>query len=634
MTVSPVIKPIYDEIFDCLSLDSPKSFFLFAGAGSGKTRTLVEVLKRFKERHAESLRRSGQRVAIITYTNAACDEIVRRLDHDSTFWISTIHSFSWELIKPYQHDMREWLRANLQTEVTELEEAQAKGRAGTKAAEDRPRQIAAKKSRLEALDSFKRFTYNPNGENSGRDSLNHAEVINIAADFLVHKSLMQRILVQRYPILLIDESQDTRRELIEAFFRVQSTYHNQFALGLFGDTMQRIYSDGKIDLGHNIPATWARPAITINYRCPTRIIRLINRVRNEVDDQAQESAKIDKEGFVRFFIVNTSLAIDKALCENYVARRMAEITDDENWLNSEEGVKILTLEHHMAARRGGFSGFFEPLYSVDRLKTGLLDGSLPGISTFANQILPLVLAKQKGDEFGVSRVVRRNSPFLRQDKLRESGTPCAELSKASKAVKNLWGLWQGGDDPVLSDILQVVCQSGLFPIPEVLNPIARRLIDGNAGYTEDSEPDSDPVIDAWDNALKSPFSQFEKYVRYVSDQSRYGTHQGIKGLEFPRVMVILDDEEARGFLFSYDKLFGAKEPTQADLRNVSEGKETSRDRTRRLFYVTCSRAEESLAIIAYTKEPEKVKNHVLSHEWFEEYEVISDIVSEEMESSE
>ncbi|MEO1523464.1 MAG: UvrD-helicase domain-containing protein, partial [Cyanobacteria bacterium J06633_2] len=67
-----------DEIYSCLDLDSPKSFFLFAGAGSGKTRSLVEVLKRFRQNSIHRLRRNGQKVAVITYTNAACDEIKRR----------------------------------------------------------------------------------------------------------------------------------------------------------------------------------------------------------------------------------------------------------------------------------------------------------------------------------------------------------------------------------------------------------------------------------------------------------------------------------------------------------------------------------------------------------------------------
>ena len=87
-------------------------------------------------------------------------------------------------------------------------------------------------------------------------------------------------------------------------------------------------------------------------------------------------------------------------------------------------------------------------------------------------------------------------------------------------------------------------------------------------------------------------------------------------------MVILDDDEARGRWFSYEKLFGAKDPTSTDLKNEQEGKETSIDRTRRLFYVTCSRAEGSLAIVAYTQEPQKEKDYVLEQGWFDKDEII------------
>src|SRR5690606_38169749 len=110
---------------------------------------------------------------------------------------------------------------------------------------------------------------------------------------------------------------------------------------------------------------------------------------------------------------------------------------------------------------------------------------------------------------------------------------------------------------------------------------------------------------------------------YMSDRAKFGTHQGVKGLEFPRVMVILDDEEARGFLFSYEKLFGAKELTATDIKNAQEGKDTTLERTKRLFYVTCSRAEKSLAIVAYTANPDAVRGQVLSQGWFSEDEIIN-----------
>jgi DNA helicase II / ATP-dependent DNA helicase PcrA len=55
-----------------------------------------------------------------------------------------------------------------------------------------------------------------------------------------------------------------------------------------------------------------------------------------------------------------------------------------------------------------------------------------------------------------------------------------------------------------------------------------------------------------------PFSQVEDYARYISGASGFDTHQGVKGLEYPRVLVIIDDEDARGFMLSYEKLLGVK----------------------------------------------------------------------------
>ena len=65
------------EITACLNVEQPKSFFLFAGAGSGKTRALVTALDRLRSSSGKRMRLHGQQVAVITYTNAACDEIKR-----------------------------------------------------------------------------------------------------------------------------------------------------------------------------------------------------------------------------------------------------------------------------------------------------------------------------------------------------------------------------------------------------------------------------------------------------------------------------------------------------------------------------------------------------------------------------
>jgi DNA helicase-2/ATP-dependent DNA helicase PcrA len=623
MNDSDTFANVDDEIFSCLNLDCPKSFFLFAGAGSGKTRSLVEVLKRFQKESIHRLRLNGQKVAIITYTNAASDEIKRRLEFDSAFVISTIHSFAWELIRPFQKDIKEWIQHNTLNEITELEQNQSKGRAGTKAASDRTAKIESKKKRLRDLDKIKIFSYNPSGTNSDRDSLNHAEVIKISSDFLSAKPLMQQILVKKYPILLIDESQDTKKELMEAFFVIQKKYSNIFSLGLFCDTMQRIYMDGKLDLGLNIPDTWAKPAKEINYRCPKRVITLINKIRSDSDGQEQKPSDKNEDGIVRLFIVDSVSRLDKQAIEKNIAKQMSDFTSDDSWRALDSEVKILTLEHHMAARRSGFIDFFEPLYKSSSDSTGLLDGTMHGIPFLTHQLLPLVKAKQRGDEFSVAQIVKKYSPLLDKKTLKDCKNPIEQIRKVNAAVESLYSLWKNEAGLSLLEILRKITELKLFSLPEYLSIITKR---SNEEFEEDdSEDERDNLIDAWDEALKSPFKQLAKYADYISDNSSFGTHQGVKGLEFPRVMVILDDEEERGWLFDYEKLFGAKVLTSTDQRNIKEGKETSIDRTRRLFYVTCSRTEKSLAIVAYTKAPKDVKSFVISQEWFLEDEIITDL---------
>ena len=382
------------EIANCLNINNLKSFFLFAGAGSGKTRSLVNALEFIEKNYGDYLRLRRQRVATITYTNAACDEIIYRLDNNPLFFVNTIHSFAWELIKTYRVNIKNWLRTNIKNEILVLEEQHAKGRAGTDAAFKRGKKIESKKERLQYLEKIKQFVYNPNGDNLTKDSLNHAEVIKICSSFLTEKDLMQKILIGKFPILLIDESQDTNKLLIEAFFHVEKKHKGKFSLGLFGDTMQRIYADGKKRLGENLPDDWVKPAKRMNHRCPKRVVKLANKIREGVDGQKQLPRINQQEGYIRLFIAPSS-SVDKSEIEREIAKRMAVLTQDDLWKDSENNIKILTLEHHMAASRMDFLTLFEPLYKINRFKTSLIDGTLAELRFFTQIILPLVLAKKK-----------------------------------------------------------------------------------------------------------------------------------------------------------------------------------------------------------------------------------------------
>ena len=227
------------------------------------------------------------------------------------------------------------------------------------------------------------------------------------------------MLIRKHPVLLIDESQDTQKDLISAFLVLQAKYRNNFSLCLFGDTMQRIYADGKEGLEDDVPEDWETPALVVNYRCPNRVVTLLNQIRSKADGVRQVPRPDAQEGDVRLFLVNDGDEINKLEVESKAAKMMAEVTSDDEWMN-QQTIKVLTLEHQMAARRGGFDHFFEPLYSIPRFKTGLLDGTLNGIAFFTQQVLPLVQAMKSGDKFAVARVVKEHSPILSPKELSDS----------------------------------------------------------------------------------------------------------------------------------------------------------------------------------------------------------------------
>ncbi len=606
----------------CLDLAKPRSFFLYAGAGSGKTRSLVEAVRVVCERQGHMLSLSGQKIGVITYTNAACDEIKQRLEFDPRVEVSTVHAFAWSLISGYHNDIRGWLATRLLQEIEVLEQAQTKGRATSKAASDRARSIESKRRRYESLGSIIRFIYSPTGDNRTRDSLNHAEVIAMTADFLTGKAGLRRLLITRFPILLIDESQDTSRQLMDALLEVEAAHRGRFCLGLFGDMMQRIYADGKEGLAEAIPEDWARPRKSMNHRCPARVVELINRIRQDADGEKQVPRSDAPTGTVRLFIARQGAV--KTATEATVAARMQSITDDDGWSEGSWGIKTLALEHMMSARRFGFERFFGPLYEVKGIRTSLLQGTGAGFSFFTREALPLVAALRASDRFAVASIIRKTSPLLDSTVLEAAGEHQTDVLAAARAAcSGLLALVSAEVAPTARQILRYIEEKRLFIIPDVLMPFASPDDPTEMNVEEESgeEGELSAELAAWRDSLEAPLDEIERYHHYIEGDSGFDTHQGVKGLEFPRVMVIVSDEEAGGFMFAYDKLFGAKDKGETDLKNEAAGKETSIDRTRRLFYVTCSRAEESLAIVYYVDVPEVARAAIVRSGWFADGEI-------------
>ena len=184
------------------------------------------------------------------------------------------------------------------------------------------------------------------------------------------------------------------------------------------------------------------------------------------------------------------------------------------------------------------------------------------------------------------------------------------LQIANEAKESLCRLFEREAMPTCIDVLKEIARTRIFDLSE-------RMI----RVVSDCESEQDAVVETLKQALSTSVNEMRNYCLYAEGKTSFSTHQGIKGLEYPRVMVIMDDAEAEGNLFSYEKLFGAKEMSDTDFDNEKQGKDNSISRTRRLFYVACTRAKDSLALVAYTQDRESVKQTVLGNKWFAEAEV-------------
>ena len=109
------------KIQECLA--KGKSFLLEAGAGAGKTYSLIETLKHLIAEKGYELVGNHQQIACITYTNVAADEINSRTDTHPAIHSSTIHHFCWSLVQNFQPFLRENLHKTHNTWPDKIEEA-------------------------------------------------------------------------------------------------------------------------------------------------------------------------------------------------------------------------------------------------------------------------------------------------------------------------------------------------------------------------------------------------------------------------------------------------------------------------------------------------------------------------------
>jgi DNA helicase-2/ATP-dependent DNA helicase PcrA len=267
-----------------LASDGNRHFVMVAGAGSGKTTSLVKALAQIERSQGASLRRNGQQVACITYTEVAVEEIRGDVGNDELFHVSTIHSFLWTIIKPFQNNLREWVKGRLHEKIAEKQEKIDKP--GTqeatkaRAAED----IERYRGQLAEIDHVKGFRYGT-GSDYTNGVLGHSDILRIGPAFIQDHALMRSVLTRRFPVIFIDESQDTDPAFVEALRHVARETAQGFCLGFFGDPVQKIYMQGAGPI--ETEDGWETLEKPENFRCPQAVLRVINRIRAEDDGLEQ-----------------------------------------------------------------------------------------------------------------------------------------------------------------------------------------------------------------------------------------------------------------------------------------------------------------------------------------------------------
>jgi DNA helicase-2/ATP-dependent DNA helicase PcrA len=555
------------------------AFTMIAGAGSGKTTSLIKALDYVISSRGAEMLANRQQVACITYTEIARQEIEEELGGNPIAHVSTIHSFLWTLVEPFQENIRRWLSQHGELEVAELQEEydQLGPRVKEKRRADLQAKIARKRDQLTKLPAVEEFQLGV-GTNYELGIVGYADIVKLGPELVLDKPLLTRLFARRYPVLFVDESQDTFDAVVACLRHVAVEESSTFCLGFFGDPMQMIYTNGTGDIP--LESNWKQVPKPENFRSPLKILDVINAIRADQDDLRQKSGlPIEKQrpGEVTYFIFPKGEGRNELLDQARLWLRENSKVGAWRRENGSGPGKTLVITHQMAASRLGFQDLHDAFRGT-KLANDFTEGSAWPLTPFLGTLLPLVEAA-RSNRSALLPILRKSSPLLRPESI-----------SAESAQEVLATLRAGVDK-----LVKVVTDAGPASIRAALAAAHEyRLLELDDRLSAVVPDDASVPTGSLDQALAAyldcDVAQLEGYSCYISQESPYSTQHGVKGAEYPDVIVVLDDDEGTHRQYSYDKLFGLTPSGPGD------GTVT---RTRRLLYVCASRATRALAIVFY-----------------------------------
>ena len=647
---------IEDEVKEILQcIENKKNFILTGGAGSGKTHSLVLLIQEIGRLYP------NKSIICITYTNNAVAEIKSRISNDKLF-VSTIHEFLWKIIKKYQKELKETMIELIYSE------------------EEKYKKFTLPKDNLEKNEMKINLEYFLNSEivydeyyslKSEEDSkIGHDEILLIAEKMFEKYSKLCDILKDNANFIFIDEYQDTSEEVANIFLNHINKSKKENIIGFFGDSMQSIYDSG---IGNIKDDSLKRINKIQNRRSSLKVIELTNKLRDDgikqIPSKNTKETNIDektgkiKEGNVKFIYSNNNIL--EELKKTYIFNDW----DFKNTLNTKE----LRLTHKLNAENSGFKELYnlytnDFIYSklISKLKEkkisededtnnfGYIIEKFPifsGKGKIKKNILEQVDIKSKKEIEKIKDIEwgKIKNSFINKDSLLgykfngltekyESTSNRDKILQKLDLIYESINLYNENKYVELFKKLKIKISSyeNKIKIRKEMNELIELMKSQNDKIYEIIDK-ANNILNIknderyikfienrgwylWNRIKDISFSEYVKSIEYQKEYFPYSTQHSVKGSEFNNVLVILDNGKWSKYNFNLllENIFDENnilDKTKKDIFN----------RTKKLFYVCCTRAKENLIVFIQINNQKINKEKIISNakELFGEENVIS-----------
>lgn len=643
-------KQIKQDIFG--AIESYQNIIFNAGAGAGKTYSLIESLKYIIKNKAEKLTYHNQNIICITYTNVATNEIKERLGNTKLVKVSTIHERLWDLISSYRKQLveihieklneeLEIIQSELDTEVkfkayrdihdkdTFIDlmiaykniyyQNKDKNAAGFKTAikdflNEEFHGLLGNVSNFNSLigklykiknyqiclekieqGEYKKVVYDAryNNDRLHKMMISHDTLLEYAYSLIDRYDMVKQIIIDKYPFILVDEYQDTAEKVIQILKLLdnhsQQINHNLF-IGYFGDTAQNIYDTGVGKRIFELHTGLTTIDKKFNRRSTNEIIQVINTIRNDTINQV--SIYSDADGGSVVFYHGGQDSID-----DFISHYQAE------WeINQNNKLHCLVLTNELVAKYNKFENIYQKLKSTPYYKTNwknvtteILSHDLSKLGEIPNLLYRLVDFKQKIENPKtpiIDILSEKTYKHLTFTKLQELIVLLRSINESSVKdfVTSMLRIYSETEIQNFQRVIEELLDLEVVTIESLIDHMLNRLF---PNVEEDAiESARQTIYELFEVDYEEYIAWFEFVNKIENKEIIYHTYHGTKGEEYENVVIVMQNKfgfDSNKFPYYFSNYSNESNLTGDNLEKFIN--------TKNLLYVSCSRAIKNLRIL-------------------------------------